>query len=92
MNEDGECAGIIALCMEDGTLTASGVSRPCWQQAGMAASISPAPRCIPVPVTARPALRAGLPLQDMEFVQLHPTGVYGAGVLITEGSAAKAAI
>lgn len=31
-------------------------------------------------------LRAGLPLQDMEFVQFHPTGIYGAGVLITEGS------
>ena len=32
------------------------------------------------------AVRAGLPLQDMEFVQFHPTGVYGAGVLITEGA------
>ena len=32
------------------------------------------------------ALRAGLPLQDMEFVQFHPTGIYGAGCLITEGS------
>jgi succinate dehydrogenase / fumarate reductase flavoprotein subunit len=31
-------------------------------------------------------LRAGLPLQDMEFVQFHPTGIYGAGMLITEGS------
>src|SRR5262249_45637668 len=31
-------------------------------------------------------LRAGLPLQDMEFVQFHPTGVYGAGMLITEGA------
>ena len=31
-------------------------------------------------------LRAGLPLQDMEFVQFHPTGVYGAGCLITEGA------
>ncbi len=31
-------------------------------------------------------LRAGLPLQDMEFVQFHPTGIYGAGCLITEGS------
>jgi succinate dehydrogenase / fumarate reductase flavoprotein subunit len=31
------------------------------------------------------AIRAGLPLQDMEFVQFHPTGIYGAGVLITEG-------
>ena len=32
------------------------------------------------------ALRAGLPLQDMEFIQFHPTGVYGVGVLITEGA------
>jgi succinate dehydrogenase/fumarate reductase flavoprotein subunit len=31
-------------------------------------------------------LRAGLPLQDMEFVQFHPTGIYGSGVLITEGA------
>ena len=31
-------------------------------------------------------LRAGLPLQDMEFIQFHPTGVYGAGMLITEGA------
>jgi len=36
-------------------------------------------------------LRAGLPLQDMEFVQFHPTGVYGAGVLITEAHAGRAA-
>ena len=37
-------------------------------------------------------LRAGLPLQDMEFVQFHPTGIYGSGCLVTEGAAAKAAI
>src|SRR5438270_8680463 len=36
-------------------------------------------------------LRAGLPLQDMEFVQFHPTGVYGAGVLITEGARGEGA-
>ena len=41
----------------------------------------------PAPATAtRMALRAGLPLQDMEFVQFHPTGIYGAGCLITEGA------
>ncbi len=38
------------------------------------------------------ALRAGLPAQDMEFVQFHPTGIYGAGCLITEGVRARAAI
>lgn len=32
------------------------------------------------------ASRAGLPLQDMEFIQFHPTGIYGSGILITEGS------
>ena len=32
------------------------------------------------------AIRAGVPMQDMEFVQFHPTGIYGAGVLITEGA------
>ena len=32
------------------------------------------------------ALRAGIPLQDMEFTQFHPTGIYGVGVLITEGA------
>src|SRR5580692_5000375 len=36
-------------------------------------------------------LRAGLPLQDMEFVQFHPTGIYGAGVLITEGARGEGA-
>src|SRR5262249_22811083 len=36
-------------------------------------------------------LRAGLPLQDMEFVQFHPTGIYGAGCLITEGARGEGA-
>jgi succinate dehydrogenase / fumarate reductase flavoprotein subunit len=46
-----------------------------------------APRRIPAPATAAAWLRApGLPLQDMEFVQFHPTGIYGAGCLITEGA------
>jgi succinate dehydrogenase / fumarate reductase flavoprotein subunit len=46
-----------------------------------------APRPTPAPATATAWwLRAGLPLQDMEFVQFHPTGIYGAGCLITEGA------
>ena len=53
----------------------------------MAAPTPPAPRRIPAPATAaRMALRAGLPLQDMEFVQFHPTGIYGSGCLVTEGA------
>ena len=40
----------------------------------------------------RLALRAGLPLQDMEFVQFHPTGIYGSGCLITKARVARAAI
>ena len=52
----------------------------------MAGSISAPPTPTPAPATAAAwLLRAGLPLQDTEFVQFHPTGVYGAGVLITEG-------
>ncbi|MGB1668506.1 MAG: succinate dehydrogenase flavoprotein subunit, partial [Candidatus Puniceispirillaceae bacterium] len=87
MNEDGECAGIIALCMEDGTL-----HRFWGQQTVLATggygrvyfSCTSAHTCTGDGNAM--ALRAGLPLQDMEFVQFHPTGVYGAGVLITEGA------
>ena len=86
-NEDGECAGIIALCMEDGTL-----HRFWGQQTVLATggygrvyfSCTSAHTCTGDGNAM--ALRAGLPLQDMEFVQFHPTGVYGAGVLITEGA------
>ena len=38
------------------------------------------------------AARAGLPLQDLEFVQFHPTGIYGAGCLITEGARGEGGI
>ena len=87
MNEDDECAGIIALCMEDGTL-----HRFWGQQTVLATggygrvyfSCTSAHTCTGDGNAM--VLRAGLPLQDMEFVQFHPTGVYGAGVLITEGA------
>ena len=87
MNDEGECAGIIALCMEDGTL------HRFWGQETVLAtggygrvyfSCTSAHTCTGDGNAM--ALRAGVPLQDMEFVQFHPTGVYGAGVLITEGA------
>ncbi|MGB2295105.1 MAG: succinate dehydrogenase flavoprotein subunit [Candidatus Puniceispirillum sp.] len=87
MNDEGECAGVIALCMEDGSL-----HRFWGQQTVLATggygrvyfSCTSAHTCTGDGNAM--ALRAGLPLQDMEFVQFHPTGVYGAGVLITEGA------
>ena len=48
--------------------------------------IFPVLQLTPVQVMGVVVLRAGMPLQDMEFTQFHPTGIYGVGVLITEGA------
>ena len=85
--ENGKCVGVIALCMDDGSIHRFRARRWCWRPAATAAAITPRPARTPAPATAAAmVLRAGLPLQDMEFVQFHPTGIYGAGVLITEGA------
>jgi succinate dehydrogenase / fumarate reductase flavoprotein subunit len=85
--ENGECRGIIALDMASGTLhrfrghmviLATGGYGRAWF------SCTSAHTC--TGDGGGMVLRAGLPLQDMEFVQFHPTGIYGAGCLITEGS------
>ena len=85
--KDGACVGVIALCMEDGSihrfrshavvLATGGYGRAYF-------SATSAHTC--TGDGGGMVLRAGLPLQDMEFVQFHPTGIYGAGVLITEGA------
>lgn len=85
--EDGACRGVIALCMDDGTihrfrshavvLATGGYGRAYF-------SATSAHTC--TGDGGGMVLRAGLPLQDLEFVQFHPTGIYGAGVLITEGA------
>ena len=67
--------------------TASAPRPRCWRPAATAAPTSPAPRPTPAPATATrwrcaPACR----LQDQEFVQFHPTGIYGSGCLVTEGA------
>ncbi|MCC2602804.1 succinate dehydrogenase flavoprotein subunit [Sphingopyxis yananensis] len=85
--EDGECRGVIALCMEDGSihrfrsqavvLATGGYGRSYYTATSAHTCTGDGGGMV---------LRAGLPLQDMEFVQFHPTGIYGAGVLITEGA------
>jgi len=85
--ENGVCRGVIALCMEDGsihrfrshqTVLATGGYGRVYFSATSAHTCTGDGNAM--------VLRAGLPLQDMEFVQFHPTGIYGAGVLITEGA------
>ena len=87
MDEDGECRGVIAWNLEDGsihrfraqtTVLASGGYGRAWFSCTSAHTCTGDGHGM--------VARAGLPLQDMEFVQFHPTGIYGAGVLITEGA------
>ena len=87
MDDDGSCRGIVALSMEDGSIHRFLGQRTVLATGGYGRvyfSCTSAHTCTGDGNAM--ALRAGLPLQDMEFVQFHPTGVYGAGVLITEGA------
>jgi succinate dehydrogenase / fumarate reductase flavoprotein subunit len=87
MDEDGVCRGVVALCMEDGTLHRFQAHKTILATGGYGRayfSCTSAHTCTGDGNAM--VLRAGLPLQDMEFVQFHPTGIYGAGVLITEGA------
>jgi len=87
MDDDGACRGLVAMCMEDGTIHRFRAQRTILATGGYGRayfSCTSAHTCTGDGNAM--VLRAGLPLQDMEFVQFHPTGIYGAGVLITEGS------
>ncbi|GGE05244.1 succinate dehydrogenase flavoprotein subunit [Polymorphobacter glacialis] len=84
---DGECRGVIAINMDDGsihrfrshkTVLATGGYGRCYFSATSAHTSTGDGGGM--------AIRAGVAMQDMEFVQFHPTGIYGAGVLITEGA------
>ncbi|MBX9643821.1 MAG: succinate dehydrogenase flavoprotein subunit [Novosphingobium sp.] len=85
--ENGVCRGVIAMCMEDGSIHR-------FRSHAVVLATGGYGRCYFTATSAHTCtgdgggmvLRAGLPLQDMEFVQFHPTGIYGAGVLITEGA------
>ncbi|KAK4531327.1 hypothetical protein CCYA_CCYA07G2184 [Cyanidiococcus yangmingshanensis] len=86
MDESGACRGVIALCMEDGTIHRfrSHAVIICTGGYGRAYFSATSAHTCTGDGNAM-AARAGIPLQDMEFVQFHPTGIYGAGCLITEG-------
>ena len=84
--EDGECRGVIALDLEEGKLHRFRSHRVILATGGYGRvyfTCTSAHTCTGDGNAM--VLRAGLPLQDMEFVQFHPTGIYGAGCLITEG-------
>ena len=85
--DDGVCRGVMAWCLEDGTIhrfMAQNVVLATGGYGRVYFSATSAHTCTGDGNAM--ALRAGLPLQDMEFVQFHPTGIYGAGCLITEGT------
>ncbi|BCG63117.1 MAG: succinate dehydrogenase/fumarate reductase, flavoprotein subunit [Methyloprofundus sp.] len=84
--EDGACRGVLAWCLDDGslhvfkahtTILATGGYGRCFFSCTSAHTVTGDGSAM--------VLRAGLPLQDMEFIQFHPTGIYGAGCLISEG-------
>ena len=86
MDEEGACRGVLTLDMATGELhlfRAHGVVLATGGYGRAYFSATSAHTC--TGDGGGMALRAGLPLQDMEFVQFHPTGIYGAGCLITEG-------
>ena len=84
--EEGVCRGVLAWCLDDGSLhafkahtvvLATGGYGRCYFSSTSAHTVTGDGSAM--------VLRAGLPLQDMEFIQFHPTGIYGVGCLITEG-------
>ena len=85
--QDGACRGVIALCLDDGTLHRFRAHKTVLATGGHGRTYY---SCTSAHICTGDGnamvLRAGLPLQDMEFVQFHPTGIYGVGVLITEGA------
>ncbi len=87
MDDEGTCRGVVALDMATGRLHRFRSHQVILATGGYGRayfSCTSAHTCTGDGNAM--ALRAGLPMQDMEFVQFHPTGVYGAGCLITEGA------
>lgn len=93
MNRAGECIGVVAVCLEDGTIHRFRAHHTVLATGGYGRayfSCTSAHTCTGDGNAM--VARAGLPLEDMEFVQFHPTGIYGAGCLITEGARGEGGI
>ncbi|MEJ5080147.1 MULTISPECIES: succinate dehydrogenase flavoprotein subunit [unclassified Ochrobactrum] len=84
---DGVCTGVVAWNLDDGTIHRFSAKMVVMATGGYGRSYFSATSAHTCTGDGGGmAARAGLPLQDMEFVQFHPTGIYGAGCLITEGA------
>jgi succinate dehydrogenase / fumarate reductase flavoprotein subunit len=85
--DEGACRGVVAMCMEDGSIHRFRAHKTVLATGGYGRAYFSATSAHTCTGDGNAmVLRAGLPLQDMEFVQFHPTGIYGAGCLITEGA------
>jgi succinate dehydrogenase / fumarate reductase, flavoprotein subunit len=85
--QDGECRGVLAWCLDDGSLHLFKAQMTVLATGGYGRTYFSCTSAHTVTGDGNAMiLRAGLPLQDMEFIQFHPTGIYGAGCLITEGA------
>jgi len=87
MDREGRCCGVVALKLDDGTIHRFRANMTVLATGGYGRAYFSATSAHTCTGDGNAmVLRAGLPLQDMEFVQFHPTGIYGAGCLITEGA------
>lgn len=87
MDEKGVCRGVTAYNLQDGTLHRFKAHMVVLATGGYGRAYFSATSAHTCTGDGNGmVLRAGLPLQDMEFVQFHPTGIYGSGCLITEGA------
>ena len=86
MDSDGACRGVTSMCLEDGTIHRFRAHNTILATGGYGRAYFSATSAHTCTGDGNAmAARAGIPLQDQEFVQFHPTGIYGAGCLITEG-------
>ena len=87
MDEEGACQGVLAWNLDDGTLHLFRAHMVILATGGYGRAFFSATSAHTCTGDGNAmVLRAGLPLQDMEFVQFHPTGIYGSGCLMSEGA------